>query len=100
MQFLVLAYDGTDPAVFERRMAVRQAHIDTIASYKAKGHMKMGAALLDDAGKMIGSVIIVDFPSRKEVDEWLAIDPYVTNKVWQEIKITPCQIAPSFVEKK
>jgi uncharacterized protein YciI len=38
---------------------------------------------------MIGSVVLADFPSREEFDEWLAGDPYVTGEVWQDIEVRP-----------
>lgn len=98
MQYLVLAYDAKDPDALKRRMEAREAHLACIAQYKAMGCMHMGAALLDDEGTMIGSSIIAEFPSRKELDVWLTEDPYVTHNVWDEITITPCKIAPSFAK--
>lgn len=98
MHFLILANDATDDGALERRMAARDAHIKLISAYKAKGHMLIGAARLNDEGKMIGSVLIVDFPSREGVDKWLAEEPYVTNKVWDDITIEPCAIGPSFLK--
>jgi uncharacterized protein len=32
---------------------------------------------VDDEGKRIGSVMVVDFPSREEQDKWLKVEPYV-----------------------
>lgn len=98
MQFLILAYDAKDPDALKRRMEAREGHLATVARYKEMGHMHMGAALLDDAGNMIGSTLVVEFPSRKELDGWLDEDPYVTQKVWEDITITPCKIAPSFAK--
>ena len=97
MPFLVLAYDAKDEGAMQRRMEAREAHLALIAEYKAAGHMKMGAALIDSEGKMAGSCIIADFPSRTELDDWLVIEPYVTQQVWGEILIQECRIAPSFV---
>ena len=99
MQFLILAYDATDADALNRRMAVRAAHMEMIERYKAGGHMHIGAAILDDADKMIGSTIIAEFPSRAELDAWLAEDPYVTGKVWERIEVKPCRIAPTFMKK-
>lgn len=99
MQFLLIAYDATDDKAMDRRMAAREAHLANIAQYKAKGHMHMGAALLDEEGKMIGSTIIAEFSSRAEMEQWLASDPYITGKVWTKTEIIPCKIAPSFLSK-
>ena len=99
MQFLILAYDASDVKALERRMAVREAHFTCIEKYRKLGHMHMGAAILDDEGKMVGSCIIAEFPSEKELDAWLAEEPYVTNKVWEEVGVSGCKIGPSFLKK-
>ena len=96
MQFLLLAYDAADENAMSRRMAARDAHMATIARYKAGGHMKMGAAILDDAGKMIGSCIICEFADRAALDAWLAEEPYILGKVWERTQVQPCKIAPAF----
>ncbi len=96
MQFLLLARDYTDDDAINRRMAARSAHMETVARLKAEGHARMGAALLNEAGQMHGSMMVLDFPSRDELDAWLKEEPYVTGKVWKHIEIKPCKIAPSF----
>lgn len=94
MQFLVIAYDGTDEAALDRRMAVREAHIEGARAMKAEGSMIVGGAILDDQGRMIGSSCIVEMPDRAAVDAWLARDPYVTGNVWQKIEVRPFRCAP------
>lgn len=98
MQFLVIAYDAKDEDAPARRMAARDAHLETIARYKATGNMRIGAAILDESGKMVGSCIIADFPTRQGLSAWLAEEPYIQQKVWEEVQILDCKIAPSFVE--
>ncbi len=97
MQFMVLAYDGTDEQALERRLQAREAHVALGDHLVASGKMLFGVALLEN-GKMVGSMLIVDFPTREDVDKWLAIEPYVTGDVWQRINISPCQVGPSFVK--
>ena len=96
MQFLLLAYDATDADALNRRMAARDAHLKHIATAKAAGQAKMGAALFNAQGQMYGSCIIAEFETRAEFDAWLASDPYVVQKVWENITIEECKIAPSF----
>lgn len=96
MQFLVLAYDARDADAPKRRMSAREAHLALISEYKAAGHMKMGAALLDNDGNMIGSSIIAEFDNRADLDAWLEKEPYLLQQVWGDVTVTPCQIAPSF----
>ncbi|MFT9495308.1 YciI family protein [Anaerosolibacter sp.] len=97
MQFLVIGYDGTDEGALERRLAVRGEHMKLVESMQKEGKDLYGLAILDENEKMIGSVMIVDFPTREAVDEWLKIEPYVTGNVWQKIEVQPCKVAPPFM---
>ncbi len=92
-QFVLIAYDGTDPDALSRRMAARPAHLENVRRLKAKGQFTEGGAILNEAGQMIGSVMIVAFPSRAALDAWLAGDPYVTGKVWERIQVQPYRSA-------
>ena len=87
MQFLVKGLDGKDEGAINRRLAVREDHIALGDKLVASGNMWYGAALVDDSGKMIGSVLIMDFPSEKELQDWFDIEPYVIGNVWKEIEI-------------
>jgi uncharacterized protein YciI len=87
MQFLVRGLDGTDKDAMKRRLAVRAEHIALGDKLLASGNMYFGAALRDDEGNMKGSVFIMNFPSEKELQEWLDIEPYVTGGVWKDIEI-------------
>lgn len=87
MQFLVIGRDGKDEKALERRMKARPAHFKIGDELLASRNMWYGCAILDDDGKMIGSMLLMDFPSRKQLDEWLKAEPYVTEKVWEKIEI-------------
>jgi len=93
MQFMITAYDGTDENALERRMSVREAHIEGAKVLKEAGNMIAGGAILDEAEQMIGSTVYVDFDSREELDQWLANDPYVIGNVWQDITVLPIRLA-------
>lgn len=93
MQFMIVAYDGTDEGALNRRLAVRDSHIAGAIELKNKGNLIAGGAILDDAGRMIGSTTYVAFESRAELDAWLERDPYVTGHVWRDITITPIRLA-------
>ena len=83
MQFLVKAYDG--PNMLEKRMEVRPRHLEGM---KALGTQIICAGgLLDEEGKMKGSALILDFDSREELDDYVAHEPYVLEKVWEKIDI-------------
>ena len=36
---------------------------------------------------MKGSVLILDFPSRADLDAYLASEPYVVENVWEKVEI-------------
>ncbi|UTR10124.1 YciI family protein [Evansella sp. LMS18] len=97
MQYLISAYDGTDEKALERRLAVREEHLRLVEKRLAKGEHLYGGAILDDEGKMIGSMMVVDFPSREELDNWLKAEPYVVGNVWQKIDIQPFKVASLFL---
>jgi len=73
-------------------MAARQAHIKLGEELRQAGNMWYGAALMDDAGKMNGSVLVMDFPTRGELDGWLKGEPYVTGQVWKTVEVRPCNV--------
>ena len=58
-----------------------------------RGEIVAGGALLDEAGGMAGSAVIVDMPDRAAVDAWLARDPYVTGDVWRKVEVRPFRLA-------
>ena len=93
MQFLLVAYDGTDPEALERRMKVRPDHLEKIAVLKKKGNFLLGGAILDENEKMIGSMIVYEFPNRSALDESLRNEPYIIGGVWQKIDIRPYRLA-------
>ena len=97
MQFLLVAYDGTDPGAHDRRMKCRPEHLEKIAKVKKAGQFLCGGAILDDEGKMIGSMILYEVENRTELDRLLEKEPYVTNKVWDKIEIRPFRMAKTEV---
>jgi hypothetical protein len=43
-----------------------------------------------------GLVLVLDFPTRQELDAWLKIEPYVLGDVWRRIDVQPFRVGPSF----
>ena len=83
MQFLVKAYDGE--GMLEKRMEVRPRHLEGM---KAMGKQIICAGgLLDETGRMKGSALVMEFPDRAALDEYLKNEPYVVEGVWQKIEV-------------
>lgn len=97
MQYLVTGYDGTDEKAMERRLAVREKHMEGVNKLKNEKKHLFAAAILDENERMVGSVLIVDFPTREELDKWLEVEPYVVGKVWEKIEIVPCKVPQMFM---
>ncbi len=99
MQFIIIAYDGTDEGALQRRMEVRDAHLQAAQKMYENGKLLYAAGIFDDNGRMAGSMMICDFPSRQKLDLWLKTEPYVTGNVWKDIKINRAQVAPFCANK-
>ncbi len=93
MQFILIAYDGTDARALDRRMKSRPEHLGKIALVKKAGQFLCGGAILDDNGTMIGSMILYEVENRAELDRLLLDEPYIYNKVWGKIDIRPFRLA-------
>jgi hypothetical protein len=76
----------------ERRLVVRKAHLKLGDEMEKSGERWYGCAILDNSGKMIGSMAVMDFRSEKELKEWLELEPYVVGKVWKTIEIFKCNV--------
>lgn len=83
MQFMIKALDGENKLA--RRMEVRPRHLEGME--KLRSHIICAGGLLDNEEKMKGSVLILDFPSRDDLDSYLASEPYVVEQVWEKIEI-------------
>ena len=83
MQFIITAYDGE--GMLEKRMEVRPRHLEGMA--KLGDHIVCAGGLLDDEGKMKGSVLVLDFEDRAALDEYMRNEPYITEGVWEKITV-------------
>ncbi len=83
MQFVIKAFDGE--GMLNRRMEVRPRHFEGME--RMKEHTLCAGGLLDDEGKMIGSLLVMEFQNREELDEYLANEPYVVEHVWERIEV-------------
>lgn len=92
MQYVVHALDYPDAV--DRRLAVRERHLDGIRRMKTEGTFHLGGALLDDEGRMIGSMMLIEMADEAEVQAWLADEVYVTGRVWEKIDVRPFRQAP------
>lgn len=89
MHYIIHAYDHTDADALDRRMAVRPAHLAYVHQLKAAGQFLLGGALLDPDGRMIGSMLMLDFATEDQLSDYLKTDPYIVQGVWDTIDVKP-----------
>jgi len=88
MLYIVYAYDGTDSEAPARRQAARPAHLEKMSVLKETKTVKAAGALLDEEENVVGSMMILDYPSQEALEaEFLATEPYVTGGVWETIQV-------------
>jgi uncharacterized protein len=92
-QYIIYARDGADPEAPGRRLKNRTAHFENARKMKANGNFIFGGAILDNEGKMTGSVMIVQFETTEELQRWLDSEPYIIGKVWGKFEIHPFKAA-------
>ena len=88
VQFVIRAYDGK--GMLEKRMEVRPRHLEGME--RIRQHVVCAGGLLDDEGKMKGSMLVMEFESRQELDKYLANEPYVLEHVWEKIEVEPINV--------
>ncbi len=93
MNFLIVAYDGKDKDALERRMRVRPDHFSNVMRIKETGHVHCAGGITNETGQLIGSMLMVSFDTREQLDDYLKTEPYVVNNVWQDIRIDTCNVA-------
>jgi uncharacterized protein YciI len=84
MAFMIYCLDKPDH--LETRMANRPAHVEHLIAHE--GHLITAGPLLDGE-RMIGSLLVVDFATRDEVDAFLAADPYAKAGLFQSVTVKP-----------
>jgi len=99
MHYLIIAHDAPDEKALERRIAARHRHLASMERLKSEGKALYGAALLDEAGAMMGSILIMEFPSDEELRQYLASEPYVTGHVWERVEVKPCKVPELFLPR-
>jgi uncharacterized protein YciI len=85
MQFLIYAVDKQNNLAL--RMETRPAHLKYLEDF-SKEIVLAGPLLTDDGQTMIGSLFIVEMPTRKEAEAFSVNDPYRKAGVFGSVTIT------------
>lgn len=74
------------PGAFETRNANRPDHV---AYLNSSGVVTQAGPFLDDAGDMVGSLVIIDVPNAAAAKAWAAADPYAAAGLFANVSIRP-----------
>jgi uncharacterized protein YciI len=91
MLFVITALDKPDSTPL--RMATRPAHFDYV---QKTGAVRLGGPFLDEAGDMIGSLIIIEAPDLAAARDWQANDPYVKAGLFAQSDLKPWKATANY----
>ena len=84
---MLIALICTDKqGALETRKSNRDAHLAYIAE---TGVVTMAGPLLDDAGEMAGSLVILDVADKAAAQNWADNDPYAKAGLFADVRIQP-----------
>lgn len=73
------------PGALDIRKANRADHLDYI---KETGLVAQAGPLLDEAGQMCGSLVILDVEDMAQAEAWAAGDPYAKAGLFEIVELT------------
>lgn len=89
MKFAILGYDG--PQGEAKRKIHRAAHLANLEPLDRQGRVVLAGPLTDK----VGSLLVLEFETREEAEEFIRHDPYTVYGVFERVEIHPfLQIFP------
>ncbi|HHS94606.1 MAG TPA: YciI family protein [Rhodobacterales bacterium] len=81
MMYAIISTDKDDG--LETRKANREKHL----AYLAQSPIVLAGPFQSENDSMIGSLIVIDVPTRAEAESWAANDPYSKAGLFQKTRI-------------
>jgi len=82
----------------EKRMSVRADHLARLDSLKEQGRLVIAgphpAVDCDNPGEagFTGSLVVAEFPSLQDAQEWADQDPYINAGVYEKVIVKPFKL--------
>ena len=90
MKFVIIGHDG--PEGEAKRAVHRAAHLANLERLDKQGRVVLAGPLTDKAG----SLLVLEFDSREEAEEFARQDPYTIHGVFMSLEIHPfMQVFPT-----
>lgn len=83
MEYVLCCLDKAGHAT--RRLQLRAAHLDHAS--KRQSVFRFGGPLLDEGGQPIGSLMILDLPSREALEAHMQGDPFFSEGLFETVII-------------
>ena len=83
MDFILYCIDK--PGRAETRRTTRVAHLDYVST--RQDVFRFGGPLIDDAGQVKGSLMILSLPDRAALDRHLGGDPYFSADLFESVTV-------------
>jgi len=89
MKFVIIGYDG--PEGEAKRKIHRPAHLANLEPLDRQGRVILAGPLTNKAG----SLMVLEFGSQEEAEQFASQDPYTRHGVFQRVEIHPfMQVLP------
>ena len=83
MSYFITCIDK--PNSLTKRLSIRESHINYLTKFKSK--LVTAGPLIGEDGKPYGSLLILDFKERSELQDFLKNDPYSLEGLFEEVII-------------
>jgi uncharacterized protein YciI len=93
MKFVIIGYDNAQAEA--KRKLHRAAHLANLEPLDKHGRVVLAGPLTDKTG----SLMVLEFETREEVEDFVRHDPYVVHEVFERVEIHPfLQVFPKSPE--
>lgn len=66
---------------------------DHLVHVRGSGRVRVAGAVLDDAGDITGSWLVIETSNRVDAEAWCAADPFSAAGVYAETTVTPVRMS-------
>lgn len=93
MWYAIISQDNENS--LQQRLAARPAHLERLEALKQEGRLLIAgphpAIDSNDPGEagFTGSLVVAEFTSLKEAQEWADVDPYIEAGVYKSVTVKP-----------
>lgn len=88
MLYAIIATDI--PGTLEQRLAARPAHLARLERLRDEGRLVLaGPHPAEDGDGFTGSLVVAEFDSARDAQDWAAADPYRDAGVYGEVIVKP-----------